>query len=404
MATVRWLIIAALAGAAVYAFTLVTPAPLSPVVQNGSAEVWQCPMHPKIIQDHPGTCPVCHMDLVKVEQRDHSAGHEALPELATITLSEDRLQKSGVRTQTAVSGMLDETVHAVGVVTAAESRTVRVHARFSGWVEELHVRETGASVSKGDPLVRIYSPEVLAAQQEFVTALAGRGGDSLTLRLQSAAEERLRTLGVDAAPLRTLGEGERPTGMVTLRAPQGGFITQKEAIQGVYISPGTALFEVADLSTVWLLVDVRESDLARVRVDQKAQVGFPAFPGVTVDGKVSYLYPTLDPGTRTLRGRIELPNPGRRLRPGMFGTAELSVQSSRGVMVPADAVVQTGRNTYAFVARGEGVFEPRAVEAGARTGEMIQIRSGIAEGEAVVTGAIFLVDSESRLRATVERR
>ncbi len=434
MAYVRWVLIAALAllalwsvktfwltgqatsGAVGTAQTKTYVCPMHPKVQSDkpgtcpicgmdlveketsvAADVYVCPMHPQIKQDHAGSCPICGMDLVKQETSATTHGtHESLPELATVTLPGERVQRLGVRTVTAEVASLTETLRTVGVLTAAEGRNAVVQTRFSGWIEEVLVEQTGARVKKGDALVRIYSPEVLQAVEEYRTAQGKESEDPLILSLRKASTQRLSLLGVDASEV-TASETGRPS--VTLRAPRDGYVIQRTALSGMYVQPGTALYEIADLGVVWMLVEVREDALARIKVGQKAAVTFNALPGAPVTATLTYLYPAVDPATRTLKARLELPNPRQLLRPGMAATVEVLTAPARGVVVPADAVVHTGRNTYAFVQKAPGTFEPRALTLGTQVGDRVEIRAGVEAGEEVVVGALFLLDSESRLRA-----
>lgn len=362
------------------------------------AQRWQCPMHPQVIRDAPGSCPICHMDLVPVAGDDAPGGHPTeIPQMARIQLDARRLEQAGVRTVAASSLELGVHVAAPGLVVPAESRTVHVHARVQGWVEELLVRETGQKVKEGEPLLRLYSPEVVAARKELATARGGAEKDPLARSLVNAAEQRLRTLGVDPAEdvaARTL----------TMVAPRAGHVTRKGAVHGLFVTPETELFEISDLSSVWVLADVREDQLGRVKVGTPASITFTALPGQKLAGRVSYLYPAVDVLTRTTKARIELANAKGALRPGMYAQVDLAVEAAGAVVgIPADAVVDTGSVTYVMVKLSPDTFEPRRVELGARSADRVEVLRGLQLGEEVVTGALFMLDSESRLRGVLER-
>ncbi|HEV3032545.1 MAG TPA: efflux RND transporter periplasmic adaptor subunit, partial [Polyangia bacterium] len=280
--------------------------------------------------------------------------------------------------------------------------------RFAGWVQQLLVSETGRVVRKGDALATIYSPDVLRAEQEYLTArkwAAAPEGEGSTPSgapgLAEDARKRLELLGVAPQEIDELVRTGQPQRTVTLRSPAAGTIVRKTAVAGTYVQPGSELYAVADLSSVWLIAEVAEQSAGRVRVGQPARLELTAYPGQAFKGRVALVSPTLDAESRTLRLRVELGNPGGKLKPGMYGTVFLDVPQGEALVVPSEAVVDTGDVQYVFVARGGGRFEPRVVEVGERESGKAQIRRGLAEGDLVVTTANFLVDSESRLRAAV---
>jgi len=269
---------------------------------------------------------------------------------------------------------------------------------------------------RGEPLATIYSPELLQAQQEFLTALGWSGRDSGALPHHGAlgapqglvadARQRLELLGIAPAEIDAIARTRKAKRALPLRSPVDGYVIAKNALPGMSVSPGMALFQVADLSIVWVMAEVYESDVQRVRVGQPARFEVTAYPGESFTGKVKFVYPTVDQSSRTLRVRLEFrnrPGPGGlKLRPGMYGNVSLDLPKSSGLAVPTDAVVDTGDLQYVFVAREGGRFEPRRVKIGARGEETVQVSEGLAEGEVVVTTANFLIDSESRLHAAIE--
>ena len=367
-----------------------------------TGDVYQCPMHPSIVSDRPGDCPICNMTLQKVSGQEDEAmtsGTSQVPGLATVTFTDDKIQKSGVCTARATKRMITDPVRTVALLTADESRVAKVQTRFSGWVERLPVSETGTKVTKGQVLAEIYSPELFTAQQEFLTSTKWAvGGPALSQDLGERARQRLELLGVSAADLAAIEKAGTPLKTLPVRAPIAGHVTFKGAVEGVFVAPGTELFEIANLDRVWAWAEVYERDLARVEVGRTATLRVESLPDRTFTGKVTFLQPTIDPQSRTLRARVEVPNAGLVLRPGMYGEVEIASEPREGLSIPRDALVDTGEHQYVFVEVSPMRFQPRLVEVGARGDEVI-VLSGLSEGETVVTSGNFLVDSESRRRA-----
>jgi Cu(I)/Ag(I) efflux system membrane fusion protein len=401
---------------------------------------YHCPMHPSVVRDRPGECPICGMTLVPFTDGDDApgakgaasapAGARNVPGLAAVDLDPTRVQLIGMRTAVARHESLGGELRVVGAVAASERSLAQITTRFAGWVQKLAVAETGVRVHRGQVLASIYSPDVLRAEQELLVAHGWAAGektvdktgekttgdtsapahvhDSLTRGIDADARRRLELLGVSAPEIDALLRAGKPSDTVDLRSPVDGYVVAKNAVAGLAVQPGTVLFEVADLSRVWVTADVAERDIARVRVGQTARFEPTAFPGEMQAGRVQLVSPVLDAENRTLRLRLELKNrfdaSGPRLRPGMYGTVHLDLPATTGLMVPAEALVDTGEARYVFVATGGGHFEPRRVQTGARAGDRVEILGGLADGETVVTTGNFLLDSESRLRAAVEGR
>jgi membrane fusion protein, copper/silver efflux system len=439
MAIVRWSLVAAMASAALASFVYVFADPGAAQV-NPSSPVYYCPMHPSVVQDHPGQCPICSMSLVRKEppkdapapkragladagtdatsvrpaaREKHGSAeahaHALPPEVVPLDLSEQRVQLIGMRTARVVRAPVAPQLRTVGYVAPTESGLASVQTRFSGWIQELHVRETGQPVKRGQLLARAYSPELLAAQQELLNAKRWVGEPSGATQpagapssLLASAQSRLALLGMDPKEIAEVERSGELHRLIEIRSPASGYISQKNVLEGLYVQPGTQLFEIADLSKVWVIAEIFEHDAGRVRVGQRATLELTAYPGESFPGRLQFLYPALDVNTRTLRARIEFKNPGLRLRPGMYGDLVLEAPAASGLMIPREAVVDTGTHQYVFVARGGGHFEPRAVRVGARSEAGVQVLDGLAEGETVVTTGNFLIDSESRLRSTIE--
>jgi Cu(I)/Ag(I) efflux system membrane fusion protein len=404
MAVLRWALVALAAAAALFSFaTVVRHRDPSAVTTT----LYHCPMHPSVIQDHPGECPICGMTLVPQEKAVSSPPPVA--GLVPIELTPERIQLIGMRTARVARQVKGGELRVVGVVAPSERGLSQVTTRFAGWIEALAVSETGRRVRRGEVLATFYSPEVLKAQEELLVARRWQESgtaDPATRRLGEAARERLSLLGIAGHEIDEVLRSGHPSVAIPLRAPRDGYVMTRNAVAGLAVQPGTVLFEVADLGTVWVNAEVPEPDLARVSVGQAARLTLASLPGETFAGRVQLLAPALDQN-RTLRVRVELRNrfdaSGPRLRPGMSGTVALTLPAASGLMVPAEAVVDTGEAKYVFVAREGGRFEPRIVEPGPRQGDQVEIVKGLAEGETVVTTGNFLIDSESRLRAALAR-
>jgi Cu(I)/Ag(I) efflux system membrane fusion protein len=384
-------------------------------------------MHPEVTSDDPNaTCDKCGgMKLLPRppdEQGGEHAGHDAhlhgeaaaaapkgVPGLVEVMISPERIQLMGMKTARAVRENLSPELRTVGAVAANEEGIAMIHTRFSGWIEDLRVAQTGQQVRRGEAVATVYSPDLLAAQQEYLNALRWQRDESgsadsskLTNSLALDARRRLELLGVSKQEIAAIAKSGKPLRAMSIRSPVSGYVTEKNALQGQFVTADTTLFTVADLSTVWVVADVYEYEVARVRTGQSARLQLAAYPGEVFRGKVEFIYPTLDAQTRTLKVRIAFENPGLKLRPGMYGDVFLDLGASEGVIVPSDAVVNTGDAQYVFVVLGEGRFAPRAVQTGSRGDGKVAVLSGVEPGDEVVTTANFLVDSESRMRAAIE--
>jgi Cu(I)/Ag(I) efflux system membrane fusion protein len=376
---------------------------------------YTCPMHPAFVIDDPKVrCPECGMKLVP-KNADAAPEHAAMPAegvpgLKPVELTADRIQLIGMKTAVAMREPLAASIRTVGFVTASEKGLVSVTARFSGWIESLGAGDIGQLVDKGDVLATLYSPEAIGAQQQFLATSRWAEGKPVGPGVPVGTQveygrdnrQRLVLLGFAQQDIDAIAAAGAPSQTVNLRAPVRGHIARKAAIRGLYVQPGTELFQLADLSTVWLIADVYESEIGRVRVGQRAVLELPAYPGERFTGKVTFIYPALAAGSRTLQARIEFRNPALKLRPGMYGDVTLGLGDSSAIVVPFDALVDTGEVQYVFVSKGGGRFEPRRVRAGWSGGGRVAVLEGLAEGERVVTTANFLLDSESRLRAAIE--
>jgi Cu(I)/Ag(I) efflux system membrane fusion protein len=305
----------------------------------------------------------------------------------------------------------DQTIRAVGRVAYDETRISRVNARVEGWVDRVMVNETGQQVRVGQPLLTIYSPELLASQQEYLLALRNRkilagstvpGVPAQTESLVDASRQRLALFDLSQSQIEQVARTGEPIQTVTLHSPASGVLIDRKVYPKMKIGPELELFTIADLSRVWIIADVYEYEAAGIRIGMPANIYVPATGDVPLRARVTQILPSVDPQTRTLQVRLKASNPGLRLRPDMFVEANFPVNRSAALAVPSGAVMDTGVRRTVYIAHEGGVIEPRAVETGARFGDMVEIRKGLAAGDRVVSSGNFLIDSESRMKAAAE--
>jgi Cu(I)/Ag(I) efflux system membrane fusion protein len=378
-----------------------------------SVTKYHCPMHLEIVQDKPGSCPICGMDLVPIKDDAVTADSSAVPGLATVAISDETRQRMGLRLGTVEKRSLAVTVRTSAKIVANETRQYRVTTKTEGWVDRLYVATTGQAVSKGDRLLTLYSPALVSAQAEYLAALAMRdsmaggsadaraGGD----RLLESSHQRLELWDISAEQIAGLEKSGKAEKYLTLYAPAGGWVTERAVLAGQKIMPGDSLMVISDLTEVWADADIHPSDLPYVKVGMPVEVTVPYGPGQVVTGKVSFLAPTLDPVTRTLAARLEIHNPDLRLKPEMYATATLAYEIGEKLAVPASAVIFTGTRVVAFRAADGSQLVPVELKLGARSGDYYEVLEGLGEGDEVVVSANFLVDSESSMKAArrVER-
>lgn len=324
----------------------------------------------------------------------------------TVQLTANQLREFGVTFDSVEERTLDNTVRTVGTVTVDETTLADVTPRFGGYVERLYVDETGQPVRKGQPLMDIYSPELVAAEQELLVAAKLQqtigessvpGVPAASTDLVAAAKRRFALWDISDAQVEQILRSGQVQRTLTLYAPAAGIVLEKHVVQGQAIQPGEMLYRIANLGTVWVDVALREQDAGAVRVGSHAAVELASYPGRPIDGRVAYVYPTLDQTARTVRARIEVPNPSGRLKPGMYATVTLTTPARRALAVPTSAVLNTGDRTLVFMDMGGGRLMPMEVLAGRTAGEYTAILSGLEPGQRVVTSAQYLLDSESNL-------
>lgn len=420
---------------------------------DDEASSYQCPMHPSIVQDHPGNCPICGMKLVKMgptkaasatsggdkarvlfyrspmdptqtsptPRKDEmgmdylavyegeTASTSTVPGLATVEIDPARQQLIGLTTAEAVRGPIGGAWRTVGRVAIDETRVRHVNLKVSGFVDHVYVDFVGKKVKRGDPLFSIYSPELLAAQDEYLLALrtsrsltqAGGAADGDGDVLVAAARRKLALWDVPAAALERLVRTGEPTKNLVFYSPAAGVVTKKDVVEGMKLDAGAMPYEIVDLSSVWVLADVYESELRFVSEGMTATLKLAAYPDRVFQGKVIFIDPLLDPRSRTVKVRLTFANPLGELRPELFGEVVLHGPPREALRIPLDAVIDSGTRKVVMVAIGAGKFEPREVELGTNDGTFVEALRGVSPGERVVTRANFLVDSESRLRASL---
>jgi Cu(I)/Ag(I) efflux system membrane fusion protein len=335
-----------------------------------------------------------------------------------VEISPEQQKLIGVKTVKVDIRPLQKTIRAVGRLEADESKLATVNAKIEGWIEKLYVEVTGSYIKKGQPLAEIYSPELVATQQEFLTALkwvkqstgAKTDGNQTTTSELShmiakdatatleASRQRLLLWDISAQQIKNIEESGKTIRTLTLYSPVNGFITQKMAVAGMKVMPGEKLFDVADLSSIWVIADVYEYELPLIKVGNRALITLAYLPGRELPSQIDYIYPSISAETRTVKIRLKLNNPNYQLKPQMFANVELKINMGKKLMIPESAVIDTGKSMVAYVDLGNGAFEPREIKAGLRGDGYIEVLRGLKKGEAVVSSANFLVDSEAQLK------
>jgi len=384
-----------------------TTRPSTPAAPSGKT-MYRSTMNPSEVSEKPGKDSM-GMDMVPFEVEPPING--PIPGRAGVTIAEGHQRHMNLATSLVEPRDMAREVRTSARVVAAESGLYRVTTKVEGWVEHLYVNAPGQAVRRGQPLLAIYSPELLATQEEYLAALSSfrrlsassvpgvsQGGSDLL----AAARRRLALWDVSEAQIRAIEETGKAQRIVTLYSPATGYVSEKAVLQGQKILPGEPLLTVSDLSTVWAEAALHESDLRHVRVGMPVTLTLPYWPGQKFAGKVSFLNPFLDPVTRTLQARLEIPNPDLLLKPEMYGDMTLFHELGEKLALPVSAVMRTGRRTFVFVRKGEAEWVPTEVVLGDRSGEYYEVVDGLVSGDRVVTSANFLVDSESSLKAALQ--
>jgi RND family efflux transporter MFP subunit len=372
--------------------------------QSGKILYYRDPKAPDYRSDKPGINPETGNDLEPVYEQDPAE----MP-MGTIHVSPEKQQLIGVKFGEVTAGASTHSFRSVGKVAMDETRFSKVQTRIEGWIEKVYVDFTGKMVEKGQPLLTLYSPEMLASQQEYLLAMRSReilrdsplaGSRQQSESLVAAARKRLELFSLSEEQIEEITRAGKPLTNITIYSPLSGYVMMRNAFPKQRITPETELYTVVDLSRVWIMADVFESEASMIRIGMPARVSLSYGTGRKINGRVSYIQPEVDPATRTLKVRIEADNPGMLLRPDMFVDVDFSSAVSARMTVPAEAVLDTGLKKTVFVDRGNGYLEPRQVSTGQRVGDRIEITEGLAARERVVISGNFLIDSESQLKAS----
>ncbi|MFZ3088000.1 MAG: efflux RND transporter periplasmic adaptor subunit, partial [Methylotenera sp.] len=356
----------------------------------------------------PDTSPVPKQDSMGMDYTPVYADEEVSNN--QVKISPDKIQKLGVKTEQVLSRNMVNTVRAVGQFQFNEQRLSTVTTKFEGYIEKLYVNTTGQPVRRGQPLMEVYSPELVSAQEEYLIAWNGRqslsNGTSESLlgvgQLADSALKRLRNWDISDAQLQRLKKDGKATRTLTMYSPANGVVLEKAAVKGMRFMPGEPLFKIADMSTIWLLADVFEQDIALVHVGQTVNITVNAYPGKELKGKIDYIYPTITSETRTAKVRVVLANPDGSLKPDMYASIQLMSGHGASVLaVPDSAVIDSGTRQVVLVQLTEGLYEPREVKLGMRSDGYVEVVEGLSEGENVVVRANFLIDAESNLKAAL---
>jgi Cu(I)/Ag(I) efflux system membrane fusion protein len=426
------------------------PTELAQAEKTSGKQLYSCGMHPEIIQDEPGYCPICGMKLTPIKSTKVSSskpqgerkikywrapmdptyisdkpgkspmGMDLIPvyedeiEEGAITIDPNTVQNMGLRIAPVKTGKLTRTIRAVGNIDYDEKNLYIINTKVGGWIEKLYVNTTGEQVEKGQPLLEIYSPELVSTQEEYLSALKNyqelkdspyEEARTGALELLNSTRKRLEYWDIDEGQIKKLEQTGEIKKTLTIYSPTRGVVTHKNAIEGAYIKTGSDLFRIADLSTVWVLGTIYEYELPFVKLGQKANMSLSYIPGETFQGRLTYIYPYLSQKTRDVKVRLEVPNPGFRLKPEMYANVVIESElEGEKILIPEEAVIHSGKREIVFVDMGEGKYAPREVTTGASgEGGVIEVKNGLLPGELIVTSAQFMLDSESKTQEAIQK-
>ncbi len=397
------------------------------LTKNSEVQLWTCPMHPQIIMEKPGECPICHMSLVpfkeklKEEQNVNNFYNQEnleanLNSQIQISIEPAFIQKMNLRTEKAQKKEVQKKLSFLGHIDYNETKIYVINTRVSGWIEKLYAKYEGKYVQKGEVLLSIYSPELVSTQEEYLNIFKQyhfarkslKEEDPIIKELYQtlhSSKERLKQWNISEYQIQEIEKNQTSSKLLPIRSPYSGFIIEKKIYEGQRVEQGMDLFKIANFDPAWIIVHVPEQEIPFIYIGQSAKIKIAQIPNQEYKGKLSYMYPILDSTTRNLKTRIEIPNPKFEIKPGMYANIELFYKFNKKMLIiPYSAVIQTGNRNLAFVLKHNKSIEPREVEIGFTDGETwIEIRQGIEENEDVVVSAQFLLDSETRILEAVEK-
>jgi Cu(I)/Ag(I) efflux system membrane fusion protein/cobalt-zinc-cadmium efflux system membrane fusion protein len=379
----------------------------SEIAASGTQDYYTCPMHPEIVQDEPGDCPICGMDLVLGTRADDDHEHSHQSQLDSVeeylTIDPVMVQNMGVRVEHAEMRKLRPRIRTIGRLEAAEDRSYSMNLKYSGWVERIWADKTGEMVQKNDKLFEIYSPELIAAQEEYLNAVQTYGADNSITR---SVKKKMQLWDVPADHLEDVVRENNPGRNLIVRSPGAGFIMHKTIQAGSYVRSGTDLYHLADLSSIWVMAEVYENQIPFIKVGQEVEFTITNLPGGLFTGKIDHIYPELEKKTRTQKLRIVLDNSAYQLKPGMYADVVIFNSWQQELLsIPSSAVIRNGGGKLVFVSYDIGKYKPQTIETGVfdDSSGYIEVISGLQEGDLIVTSGQFLLDSESQLREAVEK-
>lgn len=356
-------------------------------------DLYYCPMHKEVTSDKPGVCPICQMDLVKKSRVESAADtmHHSL------FLNPDQMRSAQVTTMTVRTSKLKKTITGFTTLEFAEDLRKTIAARFSGRIEKLYVAKTGDRIEAGQALFEIYSPELVQAQNDFVVLLNNKEGQSYTNQMLSAAETKLRLLGVTSDQLETLRRTREIKQNFIYHSPYSGTVIEKKITEGAYVNEGTILYDMADLSLIWGVSDIFESEARFLKLHSTVTIRLDTYPDEKFTGTITLIYPVIEPVSRTIKVRIEINNKDYRLRPKMYGQMIFDSPLPELPVIPETAVLLTGKRALTWVMTSPHHFEQREIMLGEKVGDQYTVLSGITAGEVIVKTGGYLIDSESQL-------